>query len=267
MSKSFYSRAARLLYAPLMPVAVTVLLVNLGVVSFTVSAAVAATSTTSDNCTHEQTIWSANTSTSAQYGTQEFVYIRDRVLDSQCGSSNPYLFAWSMVDLSCSTGCGNAETGFREYFGSTGNHVFYWYTCWQIDNSESCYQSPIVPNLTAGQFPEFKMADWPIGSNDIESWINFGSGYIANCPGLCSPTMPYNSGTAKGETGRYGDNTGMLDHHKGLQFKDSDNEWFNWTGQTDQNPPPNVDNNAYYWHRMSNTEYEICETGGTCPWQ
>ena len=66
----------------------------------------------------------------------------------------------------------------------------------------------------------------------------------------------------------------MLDHHLDLQRKDSSDNWNDWGSQTCSPYGTTSDctidgdpNWKFYYHWMSHTEYEICQEGGTCPWQ
>jgi hypothetical protein len=207
-----------------------------------------------DNCTKEQTIF-VQANNSGAYGTQGKIYVRDRQLDSNC-AENPG--AWSMINFFSPDQSDQVETGYREYAG----HVFDDVTCYQLGNTESCYLNKSV-TITPTHTYNFQIENHPVGSTDILVWINAGSGWVETSS---TSSSPFHTGLPMGETGRYGDGTGMLDHHSALEYKgSSDSAWFGWSGQFLNYD--NVDNNAAYWHEMSNTEYEICNTGQTCPWQ
>ena len=116
----------------------------------------------------------------------------------------------------------------------------------------------ISPGYTDG----FKVANYPLGTTTLVSWINGGSGWIQTAS---TTGAPFTQGHSMGETGRYGDSTGMVDHHSSMEYKNSSNNWNYWSGIGLYYD--NVDGGAYYWHKMTNSQYEICQSGGPCPWQ
>lgn len=207
-----------------------------------------------DNCSSEQAIFVQDVGNSGVRGTEGNIYIRDHVLDGNC-SENPG--AWSMVNFFSSDFSAQGETGYREYAG----HYFDDVTCWSQGNMQSCYLNHSV-TVSPGYTYEFKVVNYPLGTTDLNSWIYTSSGWIETAS---TTGAPFTQGYSTGETGRYGDGTGMLDHHSYLQYKDSSNNWHFWSAQGLYSD--NVDGGAYYWHQMTNSQYEICQNGGSCPWQ
>jgi len=225
-----------------------ILIGTVGVVSLTT-----ATPALADNCSTEQTIFVQDSATSSSYGTQASVYIRGHSLDSNCSGFR----SWSMVNIFSTDKSDQAETGYRQYDSSTFDDV----TCYQQGNAESCHLNNSV-TISPGVFDGFKVANWPLGTSDFASWINGGSGWIETSS---TTGAPFTHGYAMGETGRYGNTSGMLDHHKNLQRKNSSGTWLDWGEQDEWFT--SVNNNDFYYHKMSNTAYEVCESGSTCPWQ
>jgi hypothetical protein len=164
-----------------------------------------------------------------------------------------------MINFFSSGYSDQVETRFREYAGPAFDDV----TCYQQGNTWSCPLNHSV-TITPGNTYYFQVENHPIGSTDILVWINAGNGWVETSS---TNGSPFSHGFSMGETGRYGDSTGLLDHHSALLYKGStsDSAWYGWSGQSQYQY--NIDNNAGYWHKTSNTEYEICDTGQTCPWQ
>ncbi len=122
-----------------------------------------------------------------------------------------------MVNFFSSDQTDQGETGYREYAGHSFDDV----TCWQQGLAESCYLNHSV-TVSPGYTDGFKVANYPVGSSDLFTAINGGHGWVQTASTTGSP---FNQGVAMGETGRYGDNTGMLDHHNYLGYKNSSNTW------------------------------------------
>jgi hypothetical protein len=212
-----------------------------------------AQSALADNCNSEQTIFIYDQSNSVSHGTQGKIYVRNRDLDSNC-AENPG--AWSMVNFFSSDFVDQGETGYREYAG----HAFDDVTCWQAGNTETCSLNKTV-TIATDQDYFWKVAN-DLGTNNLKTYINGGNGWVLTASTTGSP---FTRGYSMGETGRYGDTTGMLDHHHYLQSKDSSGNWNDWTGQSKWSK--NIDGSDWYYYKISNTNYEICENGGACPWQ
>jgi hypothetical protein len=161
----------------------------------------------------------------------------------------------------------NAEAGWIEEFGNP--HQFFPRVCWQMGNTETCnHASAISP----GSWYAFKVASNPTGSNHFDAWYSKldGTGWILISS--AGPDMGYSNGISMAETGRHGELTGALDHHQGLTFKDANSNWPDWAQQfkssTYGRTPDGVNGiPGYNYHKMSNTEYEVCQNGGPCPWQ
>ncbi|HUZ53039.1 MAG TPA: hypothetical protein VMU94_10990 [Streptosporangiaceae bacterium] len=159
----------------------------------------------------------------------------------------------------------NAEAGYRELDGSP--HTFTARVCWQMGNAQSCSYSA---SLNAGNWYAFKVAS--LGSNYFDGWYDSHDGTGWHLISSAGPDMGYSNGIAMAETGRHGENTGALDHHKGLTYKNALGDWPDWAQQfksTTYGRSPDGVNGipGYNYDKISNTEYEVCQNGGSCPWQ
>jgi len=216
-----------------------------------------------DSCDPEDALFIQQDKSVHSYGTEANIYVRNRDLDSNCADRS----AWSMVNVISRDYNNNAEAGWREEFGSPA--VFYPRVCWQMGNIENCAYGN---EISSGSWDAFKIASYPTGTNYFVGWIDKhdGNGWILISS--AGPDMGYSNGISMAETGRHGQTTGALDHHKGLTFKDALSNWPDWAQQfqaTAYGRYPDGVNGipGYYYHKMSNTEYEVCQNGGTCPWQ
>lgn len=250
-------------------------LAALGLLASSLAAAIftpAAPALATDNCSNEQTIfvWDGNTSTS--YGTIGHIYIRPRNMDSNCSGFR----AWSMVNIFSVDGTQQAETGYRQYDASTFDGV----TCYQfslVPLNESCHLWNSSFTLDANTWYAFKVAHYPLNTNQFVSWVKGLCTGCADWQMTNSSNMPFDHGNSNGETGRYGHTSGMLDHHSNLMRKDSNDNWHDWGSQTCSPYGTTSDctidgdpNWKFYYNttsKISNTEYEVCQVGGSCPWQ
>jgi hypothetical protein len=212
-----------------------------------------------DTCTQEDALFIQQDKTVDAYGSEGNIYIRDRDLDSNC-AENPG--AWSMVNVFSKDYNNQAEVGYRELAG----HVFWHVACWEMGGTETCQQGASV---NAGTWVAFKVANFPINSNNFDAWMDVGNGWVQI--GGNGPHLPFSAGVAAAETGRYGSTTGALDHHKGLTYKNALSDFPDWAQQFKSTGifPPDGTNGipGYTYHKMTNTEYEVCQNGGSCPWQ
>lgn len=227
-----------------------------------------ATPALADNCSSEQTIFVYDSVNTASYGTQGDVYIRNRHLDPNCSGFR----AWSMVNITNSDGSEQVETGYREYSGTSFDGV----TCYQFSfTNESCHLWSGIATIIDSRFYGFKVAHYPLNTSQFETWVN---GLCSGCSWVktSAADMPFSKGYSQAETGRYGHTSGMLDHHKSLKRKNYQNNWYNWGGQscspngTSYGNNCTINNNSswtFYYHKMSDTNYEVCQKGGACPWQ
>lgn len=217
------------------------------------------------SCTPEDALFIQHNKDVHSYGTEAEIYTRNRNLDQNCGNRA----AWSMVNVISRDLKNNAEVGWRETDGNP--HVFLARICWQIGNDETCAYATNNP-LSAGRWYAFKVASNPTGANYFDGWYSKLDGTGWHLISSAGPNMGYSNGIGMAETGRYGGNTGALDHHKGLTFKNAAGDWPDWAQQfksTYYGRWPDGVNGipGYNYHKMSNTQYEVCSNGGSCPWQ
>ena len=214
----------------------------------------AAVSPRVDNC-GEQSIFVQDLHNRSD-ATQASIYLPIRGVDRLC--TPIFGNAWSMINISDKTG-DQAEVGYTENLAS--GQQFYTQICFQVQGAgETCRHPAKIRPVDVNHFVGFRIANSPTRSNTFVGWYNDGRGWINQGSGR----EPFHFGVSEGETSRHGDLTGMLDHHKNLLYN-SGSRWANWAAQSLDYS--NVAGGGYYYHKMSNTQYEICKRGGRCPWQ
>lgn len=203
------------------------------------------------SCSTEQQILVNDTQINSNYGTQAAIYIRNHDLDSQCGDAA----TWSMVLSWDPNGNDWAETGYRDWLALV--ETWSVQSCWGINNAETC---DYPRNVSRATWASFKIANYPVGSSTWPSWIDTGSGWSQTDSGQDS----FSAALTVGETSKHGDNTGMLDHKRSLEWKSHNNSWHLWGAMAKKTQKYA---SGWYFHPMGNNEYEICRSGGQCPWQ
>jgi hypothetical protein len=208
-----------------------------------------------DNC-NEQSIFVQDLHNRSD-ATQASIFLPIRAVDPAC--IGIFGNAWSMVNISDKTG-DQAEVGYTESANSV--HQFYTQICFQVQGAgEACRHPVRISTVDVNHFVAFRIANSPTSSNTFVGWYNDGHGWKNQGSGR----EPFHFGVSEGETSRHGHLTGMEDHHENLQYN-SGRGWANWGAQSldYSNVAGGV---LYYYHKMSNTQYEICKRGGRCPWQ
>jgi hypothetical protein len=112
--------------------------------------------------------------------------------------------------------------------------------------------------LEAGTFDIWRLNNDPVSGDDWDAQVNFldGSGWHTKH----TFHNDWGQGIAMGETERKGNETGMHDHQKNLEYKNNSGNWPSWPGQNCL-----VDtSNAYSWDQISDDEYKVRQFDHAC---
>jgi hypothetical protein len=194
------------------------------------------------------------------YGTTNEIRFSNRDVSQACGT---YTAAWSTAHLSLGGIYGHwVEVGWRERWDCFGGceKVFYWFTEWGLGGNTLGLNVGNYPCAKIdGEFHRWRVANLD-GTNDWNAYFNCltGNGWVHL--DLFDNTT-YHTGTPNGETGRRGgNNTGMTDRHRNLQWKNTNNTWMDWN-----DPSCNVDfGNNWKGVKDSATQYHTIKGTQDC---